>query len=108
MLRLPAENSAAAAPPADVSKPEVSQPATQQPLIAHAAAVLGTTAERLDPRRPLRDIGLDSLMATQLSRRLLRDLGVDVAAVRLLGPESAATIAADLKSHVSSGTSMHR
>jgi acyl carrier protein len=59
--------------------------------------MLGTTVDRVDPRRSLRDLGLDSLMATQLRRILHRELGVDLPTSRLLGNESAATIAADLR-----------
>ncbi|MEY9847848.1 acyl transferase domain-containing protein [Streptacidiphilus sp. BW17] len=66
-------------------------------LIVHAATVLGTTVERVDPRRPLRDLGLDSLMAVQLRRILERDFGVEVSTSRLLGDESTAAIAAGLE-----------
>ncbi|WP_165845708.1 type I polyketide synthase [Streptacidiphilus pinicola] len=65
-------------------------------IIAHAAQVLGTTVDRVDPRRPLRDLGLDSLMAVQLRRLLEQDLGVQVPASRLLGRESTAALAAEL------------
>ncbi|MGW2211218.1 type I polyketide synthase [Streptomyces sp. NPDC001781] len=65
-------------------------------LIIHTATVLGTTVDRVDPRRPLRDLGLDSLMAVQLRRILKQDFGVEVPTSRLLGDESAAAIAAGL------------
>ncbi|MER7666941.1 acyltransferase domain-containing protein [Kitasatospora sp. NPDC096128] len=63
-------------------------------LLAHAATVLGTTVDRVDLQRPLRDLGLDSLMAVQLNRSLRQDLGVEVPTSRLLGDESTAAIAA--------------
>lgn len=65
-------------------------------LIIHTATVLGTTVDRVDPRRPLRDLGLDSLMAVQLRRILKQDFGVEIPTSRLLGDESAAAIAAGL------------
>jgi acyl carrier protein len=65
-------------------------------LFIHTARVLGTTVDRVDPRRPLRDLGLDSLMAIQLKNTLRQDLGVEIPASRLLGDESAASIAADI------------
>lgn len=61
-----------------------------------AAQVLGTSVDRVDSRRPLRDLGLDSLMATQLRRRLHTDLGVTVEVSRLLGPESVMQIGEEL------------
>lgn len=65
-------------------------------LFLHTATVLGTTVDRVDPRRSLRDLGLDSMMAIQLRRVLYQDLGVEIPAGRLLGDETTATIAADL------------
>ncbi|MEV3859951.1 acyltransferase domain-containing protein [Streptomyces sp. NPDC050095] len=62
-----------------------------------AAAILGLPAESLDSRRPLRDYGLDSLMAAQLQLRLRRDCGVDITAGRLLGGESLAALEDDRK-----------
>jgi acyl transferase domain-containing protein len=76
--------------PAGTSAPDAHR------IIAHAATVLGTTADRVDPRRPLRDLGLDSLMAVQLRRVLEQELGVEVPASRLLGRESTAALAAEL------------
>ncbi|WP_052442516.1 type I polyketide synthase [Streptacidiphilus neutrinimicus] len=72
-------------------------------VIRHAAAVLGTTPDRLDLRRPLRDLGLDSLMAVQLSRLLRRDFGVELSTSRLLGDETAAGLA----KHLERGAPVH-
>ncbi|MGW7411135.1 type I polyketide synthase [Streptomyces sp. NPDC054863] len=76
-------------PPADPGAPH-------RPPMELVAAVLGTTAERLDPRRPLRDLGLDSLMAAQLRIRLRNSYGVDFPVARLLGADGAATVLSPL------------
>lgn len=57
-------------------------------LPAAAAAVLGMPLGDLDPRRPLRDVGLDSLMAARLGQQLRREHGIEITAGRLLGAES--------------------
>lgn len=57
-------------------------------LPAAAAAVLGMSPGDLDPRRPLRDVGLDSLMAARLGQQLRREHGIEITAGRLLGAES--------------------
>ncbi|MDT7788473.1 MAG: hypothetical protein QOF58_6892 [Pseudonocardiales bacterium] len=65
-------------------------------VLGHVAAVLGTTRDRLDTRRALRDLGLDSLMAAQLAARLKKSLGSTVPATRLLGPENVGALADSL------------
>ncbi|CAM5459344.1 putative Erythronolide synthase, modules 3 and 4 [Streptomyces afghaniensis 772] [Streptomyces afghaniensis] len=60
--------------------------------------MLGLSATRLDPRRPLRTLGLDSLLATELRVRLHRTAGVDISARRLLGREPIGVIAASVAS----------
>ncbi|MBT2527837.1 acyltransferase domain-containing protein [Streptomyces sp. ISL-99] len=80
--------------PAGVESDVAQSPASR--LFIHTARVLGTTVDRVDPRRPLRDLGLDSLMAIQLRHTLRQDLGVEIPASRLLGDESAGSIAADI------------
>jgi len=57
-------------------------------LTRQAAVLLDTSLSRINLRRPLRDYGLDSLTATQLSRWLLAEHGADVPVRRLLGSES--------------------
>ncbi|MFF9817215.1 type I polyketide synthase [Streptomyces sp. NPDC014006] len=82
---------------AAVAPPEGSEvPVQHTDVLRHAATVLGISASRLDPRRPLRSFGLDSLLATELRVRLNRSLGVDVTARRLLGSEPVGEIAASL------------
>ncbi|MFS8097833.1 acyltransferase domain-containing protein [Lentzea alba] len=65
-------------------------------VLGHVAAVLGTTPDRLDTRRALRDLGLDSLMAAQLAARLKKSLGRTVPATQLLGPENVGALADSL------------
>ncbi|MEU6770729.1 beta-ketoacyl synthase N-terminal-like domain-containing protein [Streptomyces sp. NPDC046759] len=65
-------------------------------VLRHAATVLGISVSGLDPRRSLRSLGLDSLLATELRTRLNQHLGVDVTARRLLGPEPIGDIATSL------------
>ena len=57
-------------------------------LVQRVARVLEIPVDHLDRRRPLRDLGLDSLMATQLRVHLRSDWGLELTAGRLLGPES--------------------
>ncbi|GAA1036192.1 type I polyketide synthase [Streptomyces murinus] len=65
-------------------------------VIAAACEVLGVARADLDPRRSLRDLGLDSLMAVQLRKQLKTGCGVDITAGRLLGGESLERIVRDL------------
>lgn len=115
LFRSQGRSSAAVRPPKGAEAPHRHQFAEQQPrteperaisddsdsvanrLFIHTATVLGTTVDRVDPRRSLRDLGLDSLMALQLRRILHQELGVEIPASRLLGNTSAAAIAADLE-----------
>ncbi|MEV7832326.1 beta-ketoacyl synthase N-terminal-like domain-containing protein [Streptomyces subrutilus] len=55
------------------------------PLVTEAARVLVMEPARIDVRRPLRDYGLDSLMAAQLRGRLAADHGIAYSVGQLLG-----------------------
>ncbi|WP_333767254.1 type I polyketide synthase [Streptomyces sp. IBSBF 2435] len=66
--------------------------AAAESLLEHSAALLGLPASDIDERRSLRELGLDSLMASQLRLRLRRSHGVEVTAGRLLGAESVASL----------------
>ncbi|MEU6475183.1 acyltransferase domain-containing protein [Streptomyces massasporeus] len=79
-------------PPPQQAAPYES-PRPQDPaeaLVEISAALLGMPASELDERRSLRELGLDSLMASQLRQRLRRGHGIDITAGRLLGAESVA------------------
>ncbi len=69
-------------------------------LVRGAARLLAMAPDGIDPRRPLRDYGLDSLMAARLRQQLLAEHGLVVSVTRLLGEESAERLARDLQGAV--------
>ncbi|MEV1026133.1 beta-ketoacyl synthase N-terminal-like domain-containing protein [Streptomyces sp. NPDC050264] len=88
--RIPAQRTAgtpvghAPAPAPSAGAPAASGPGD---VLLQFAVVLGVSVTRLDTRRPLRALGLDSLLAAELRVRLSSTLGVDVPVKRLLGAE---------------------
>ncbi len=58
-----------------------------------AAAVLRTAADRIDPERPLRDYGIDSLLAVELRVSLGTHLGVGLTTMEILAGASARALA---------------
>ncbi|MFJ7244250.1 type I polyketide synthase [Kitasatospora sp. NPDC098652] len=82
----------AAAPPAAPEAVPAPAPAQagdhESAVLTHAAALLGTTPERLDRRRPLRELGLDSITAVRLRQRIRTATGIDLPVGRLLGQET--------------------
>ncbi|HWO18984.1 MAG TPA: SDR family NAD(P)-dependent oxidoreductase [Kofleriaceae bacterium] len=65
------------------------------------AAVLGLpSAAHVPADRPIRDLGLDSLMALDVRKRLTARLGIKLALSHLLGPASATELAALLIEHL--------
>lgn len=74
------------------------EPAARQQLLAsclceQVAKVLGTSPSKLDSERPLTTLGLDSLMAVELSNRLKNEFGVDIPTMKLMDDASIARIA---------------
>ncbi|WP_067687312.1 type I polyketide synthase [Nocardia jejuensis] len=69
-----------------------SHPETATPLaiaLREAARVLGTSTSRIDPRRSLREQGLDSLMAADLAKRIrVSDADLRIGPADLLSPHS--------------------
>ena len=63
---------------------EERQPLMEAYLVGTVARVLGAAPERIDPGRPLTELGFDSLMAVELTTGLNTDLGVRVQVVKIL------------------------
>ncbi|WP_258565168.1 type I polyketide synthase [Streptomyces sp. WELS2] len=73
---------------AGTADPRLAPTTAAEALVQRLSRVLEIPEDQLDRRRPLRDLGLDSLMATQLRAQLRSDWGLELTAGRLLGPES--------------------
>lgn len=67
-----------------ISDPQARRAYLEELLGAQLAAVLGMEVARLHAQTLLRGLGLDSLMALELRKRIERALGVRLSAVRLL------------------------
>ncbi len=56
-------------------------------LVAQVARILGAAAEKLDPKKPLTELGLDSLMGVEIRNWIESELGASVPTVELMrGP----------------------
>ncbi|MEU1945209.1 beta-ketoacyl synthase N-terminal-like domain-containing protein [Streptomyces sp. NPDC020125] len=88
-----------ASPTASTPSPSPRHESASESLLEQSAALLGMSASDIDQRRPLRDLGLDSLMASQLRQRLRRSHGVEIATGRLLGAECLASLRESLDQH---------
>lgn len=94
------------------------EPAERQQLLVsciseQVAKVLLTSASKLDIEQPLTALGLDSLMAVDLSNRINNELGVDIPTVKLIQGPSIAQLAAQVseqltQAHSSSSPSFAR
>ena len=91
---------AGAADPAPPAAKAANEPAPEPAadgeaaVLTHAAALLGMTPERIDRRRSLRELGLDSITAVRLRQRIRAAKGIDLPVGRLLGRESIGQLAA--------------
>ncbi|MDF5718965.1 MAG: SDR family NAD(P)-dependent oxidoreductase [Rhizonema sp. PD37] len=65
-------------------------------LLKQVARVLGSSPAKLDISKPLTNLGLDSLMAVELSNRIDKDLGVSVPTIKLIGGASISQLAKEL------------
>jgi len=68
-------------------------------LRTHVAAVLGTSASKLDSNKPITALGLDSLMAVELQVRIQRDVGTTISLMTLLQKQSLTELSARLAEH---------
>jgi acyl carrier protein len=81
-------------------------PATRQRLLdsylcEQVARVLRLQPSRLDPRRPLVQLGLDSLMGVELRNRIETDLGVAIPLTRLFRDSSVARLGSEILEQLS-------
>jgi hypothetical protein len=76
------------------ARPAERQAMLERHLAGRIARVLGGRAERLDPARPLVDMGVDSLMAVEVTAIVGRDLGVAPALADVLEGASLRELAA--------------
>lgn len=65
-------------------------------ILEEVARVLGTSPKKLDTEQPLANLGLDSLMAVELTNALKNRLGVDVPTMKLMEGGSVAQLAKEL------------
>jgi acyl transferase domain-containing protein len=64
------------------------------------AAVLKTTAQRIDLRKPMGSMGVDSLMALELVRRLSKSIGIKVPATVVFNYPTIVTLASHLQTRM--------
>ncbi|WP_414581134.1 SDR family NAD(P)-dependent oxidoreductase [Scytonema sp. PCC 10023] len=79
-----------------VAGPAERQQLVESRLLEQVARVLGTSPAKLDSSKPLTNLGLDSLMAVELSNRIDKDLGVSVPTMKLMGGPSISQLAKEL------------
>ncbi|MBZ4319049.1 type I polyketide synthase [Streptomyces huiliensis] len=101
----PAPASAPAPAPASAPAPVVPEgPAADRPVAdrvaEHVAEVLGMRVGRLDVNKPFNRLGMDSLMATELRKRLERELGVALPVARLARGTTTASLARELAAEI--------
>jgi len=63
-------------------------------VVARTAHLLRMRPDRFDPSRSLRELGMDSLIASELHNLGIQELGVDLPLARLLGGANAVELAA--------------
>ncbi|WP_371649517.1 MULTISPECIES: type I polyketide synthase [unclassified Streptomyces] len=79
-------------------------PAADRPVVdrvaAHVAAVLKMRVARLDVNKRFSQLGMDSLMATELRKRLEKELGVALPMTRLVRETTTASLARELEAEI--------
>ncbi|MFC0842980.1 type I polyketide synthase [Streptomyces noboritoensis] len=95
--------------PAAVARPAPDRtaedaPAADRPVVdrvaAHVAAVLKMRVARLDVNKRFNQLGMDSLMATELRKRLEKELGVALPMTRLVRETTTASLARELEAEI--------
>jgi epothilone polyketide synthase D len=74
--------------------------AVERYLAQVLADVLGMPSAQVNPRRPLKRQGLDSLMAVEVRTRVQRDLGMMLPIAKMLGGHSVAELAGEVFSQL--------
>lgn len=87
--------------------PEERQPVLESVIRGQLATVLGTTADKLDGGQPLADLGLDSLMAVELSCLIEDNLGVNTSAIELTQAQSVSKLAERLLNEIAKSREHH-
>jgi surfactin synthase thioesterase subunit/acyl carrier protein len=77
----------------------------EQELTATLARILDAAPEKLDIDASIENLGLDSLMLTQLRNWILRSLDINLPLIKLLKGPSITTLAADLLVHLANSSS---
>ncbi|EME97723.1 acyltransferase domain-containing protein [Streptomyces mobaraensis NBRC 13819 = DSM 40847] len=93
----PVTPEAPAAAPAEA--PAADRPVADR-VAEHVAEVLGMRVGRLDVNKPFNRLGMDSLMATELRKRLERELGVALPVARLARGTTTASLARELAAEI--------
>lgn len=76
-----------------ISNPAERKAALVSLLLQQTARLLGLSPDRISAETPLLQLGLDSLMAVELSNRLKRTAGLDISTIQLLGQDNLAQLA---------------
>lgn len=92
------------AAPADIPDSGTPAESLEARLIALVARVLKLPAQRIDQRRPLVDLGLDSLMALELSDQIQAACGVNVPVARFFGRTDIAQLAEQVREELEQRT----
>ncbi len=99
----PAVTPAEAPVPVPVPEQRTDTTSDERPMLdrvaEHVAAVLRMRVAKLDVNKPFQKLGMDSLMATELRKRLERELGVALPASRLPRGTTTAALAHELEAH---------
>jgi acyl transferase domain-containing protein len=88
---------------AQLEAPALSAEAVLDKLIEYVAAITRVPAAQVDPGKRTKDLGMDSLMATQLRKRVQAELGVALANRSVLNAPSLRAIAGEVFAAVSNG-----
>src|SRR5262249_37297949 len=77
-------------------EPDARRQRLEQELAASLGRILDAAPEQLDVGASIENLGLDSLMLTQLQNWILRSLDINVPMIKLLKGPSIVTLAAEL------------